>query len=207
MTTRRRRFRGWRWVLLALALLLPALAAGGLLAGRYAEDALLRGASAQVESGDLEAALRTLEPLKRQRFLSREGRRRAAALYFRLGEDKSGHALLAGIPFHEGDPEDARLRALAARCQRAASLLKKADAAASPRERLRLTRAARDELPDAPDVLLRVAEAELQAMLHSNDPAQSQAFEEAYTELRRKAPARAAELRRRVQQAVGTEKR
>jgi hypothetical protein len=195
------------WVLVGLALMLPVLAAGLLLVGRYAEDVTLARAAGQLSEGRSEAALHTLAPLKTQRLLSREARRRAAELYFRLGEDKTAHTLLRGVPFREGDPDDKRLRELSARCQTAASLMKRADSGRSPAERVRLVRAAQDELPDAPGVLKRVAEAELQAFIQAKPPASSRSFEEAYAELRDRAPSLAAEVKRQAEQALAREER
>jgi hypothetical protein len=195
----RRRIMG---ALVAAALALPLLAAVLVLGGRWAEDTLLRRAAAQVEQGRLETALETLAPLKRQRLLSREARRRAAALYFRLGEDRTAHTLLRGIPFNSGDPEDQRLRALSARCQRAAALVKRLDRSRDLSERVALIDQARDEVPDNPELLRRQVEELLQAMLQSQSPAREQAFTEAYTELRRKAPGLAASVKERAEEAL-----
>src|SRR5205814_9730533 len=116
-----------------------------------------------------EAALATLTPLSRRLFLSREARRRAAGLYFRLGADQEAHALLLGQPFNERDPEDLRLREWSGRCQRAAALLRRAGQSADPAERVRLARAAHAGLPDAPGVLQWLVHEELLAMTQTTD--------------------------------------
>jgi len=189
------------WGVLFL-LLIPCGLLGWAVAARTAEESVLRRASAQLEHGSLERALQIVEPLRQNRFLSPGGRRRAAALLFQLGKDREAHGMLRGLKFHSGDPGDMRLRTLSARCQQAAIFLKRADAARDPAERLRWVGQAREELPDAPNVLQRLVKEEVLAMTRGNDPAAEAAFEQDYADLRRRAPAHADAVQREVRELL-----
>jgi hypothetical protein len=178
------------------------LVTGALVGARLAEERVLARASEHLAAGHLDAAMASLSPLKGRRFLSREAARRAASLYFRLGEDHTAHSFLRGQPFSETDPEDIRLRELSARCQRATSLLKQAEESPDPLESARLAREALRELPDSPRVLQWVAREEMLAMAATGDPAREKEFERAYTELRRRAPSFADALKREVDAAT-----
>src|SRR5438093_686544 len=92
--------------LLVTLLVLPLLVAAWLTLSRYAEDSVLAAAQARLERGAWQGAAAELDRLGRLRSLSREGRRRTAALYFRLGDDRKANQLLAGIPYRENDPDD-----------------------------------------------------------------------------------------------------
>ena len=193
----RRRWSPGRW-LVALVVLLPLAAAVAFVVWRAGEDALLGRARAQMARGELEAVGATLEPLRRRPLLSGEGRRGAAELYLRLGEDHKAHSLLVGQRPDPRDPRDRRLQELSARCQRAAALLHRADRSRDPEERVLLARAAYRELPEAPRVLQRVVMEELLAVAKTRDPGHNAAGQQAYAELKQKAPGLAAELKREV---------
>ncbi|HTE20124.1 MAG TPA: hypothetical protein VK689_17305, partial [Armatimonadota bacterium] len=91
----RRRWPPGRWLVL-LVVVLPLVAAVAFVAWRAGEDALLGRARAQMARGELEAVDASLEPLRRRPLLSGEGRRGAAELYLRLGDDHKAHTLLLG---------------------------------------------------------------------------------------------------------------
>jgi hypothetical protein len=196
------------WLLILVAA--PLLAAGWLTLARIAEDAVLNQAQARLDAGHWEDAADSLARFHTGRALSSEGRRRAALLYFRLGEDHKAHELLARVPFRKEDSEDQRLREWSARNQRAAALLQKADSAPDPGKRLELLQKAREEVPEAPGILERVVQVELMVMART-PKAVDEAFQRDYTELRTTAPRRAAELRRKVEDLLakqpGTETR
>jgi hypothetical protein len=196
--------------LIALILLLPLGVGGGLAYQKAGEDALLARATAQVNRGELGAALDTLHPLPYRRFLSSEGRRRGAELFFRLGDDGVAHTLLQGQRFDAKDPEDQRLRDLTGRCLRASQALKKADASHNPTERVRILQPALLELPEAPALLQRVTLEELAAIAASPSEAEAAKrtdhYLQDYQELRRKAPRMADEVKAHAEQLLaGTE--
>jgi hypothetical protein len=191
-----------RWLLWAGVLLLPLLAAGWISASRTAEIRLLDRARAQLDGGDWEAALASLEPLSRRLLLSREARRKGAELLFRLGEDQKAHRLLGPEPFNKRIPEDLLLRERSIACQRAAHFLRKADQSRDPAERVRFTRIAHVELPESPRVLQRLVREELLAMAETGDREYSAGFEKDYAELRRKAPRMADQLKQEVRESI-----
>src|SRR5438046_6437707 len=84
--------RIYLWALVPLALL---LAAAWMVSARAGEERILRSAGARLDRGESEAALAALEPLWHRPLPSRAARRQAAEIYFRLGEDKKGLAMLA----------------------------------------------------------------------------------------------------------------
>jgi hypothetical protein len=185
-----------------LVLLAPLLAAGWIAAARATADSVIARAASHLERGEAEAASDALGSLPVRVLLSRDARRRAAALFFRLGEDRKGHALLLGEKLSERDPEDRHLRELSAHCRRAAAVLQQADRSSDPQERLRLARSAQAELPDSPQVLRRVVQEELVLMVRRPGGEPSSAFERDYTALRVKAPRLAAALKREVARLV-----
>lgn len=204
--------RWWRFpirrvpLIACVAILLIPLAAGAWVQSqRAAEEKVLSRAAAQMEQGRWEAARTTLNELRSRRFLSGSARHQGAALYFRLGEDRTAHTLLGPTRFDASDPRDVRLRDLAARCQRASALVKKSETATQPQDRLRLLREAQDELPESPHLLQRVVREELSAMLNGEetDPQETARFEEDYTQLRIAAPELAAEVRSEITALTG----
>jgi len=195
--------RVWaRRLLWALVLLLPLLLAGGIVKLLGEEGRVLAAATSELRSGRTEAALDSLDRLWGRRLLSAAARRRAAELYLRLGEDRKAHTFLAGQRPEKDHPADRRLQELSARCQQASHLLARADRSRSPRERVRLLREARLLLPDSPGVLQRLVQEELLLFTRSSDPEDEARFSEAYTELARAAPRRAAEVKRRAQEML-----
>jgi hypothetical protein len=170
---------------------------------RAVEDASLQRASLQFQRGEWQAALDSLEPLRARPLLSGLTRRRAAELYFRLGEDQKAHRLLVGQKFHPEDPADERLKALAAHCQRAEALIRQADQAKSPEQRYRLTRRAQQELPQAPHVLQRLVKEELALLLRQPESEAASRFETDYTQLRVAAPKLAAQVRTEAEALAG----
>lgn len=187
-----------RRLAIVLVLLAPLAAALWMGSARWAEDRVLAAAQQRLESGQWEAALDALAPLQGRRALSREARRRAAEVYFRLGEDRKAHELLVGVPYREDSADDRRLRDLAARNQRAAKLLEQADRSRDPRKRLQLARQAREQLPEAPPILQRVIQEELMVMSRGASAEVSEEFSRDYTDLRAHAPRAADELKRRL---------
>lgn len=196
-----------RRFLLVLAFALPLLAGVGLVAWRSGEDLLLSRATQQFQADQWEASLNHLGALQKRPLLSSSGRRKAAELFFRMGEDQHGHALLRGQRFDEKDPEDQALRELTGRCLQAARLLEKADRAKNPVERLRHARAAHQEVPDAPRLLQRVVLEELAALTRARSPKEAAELSEAYVQdyavLRQNAPTLAAEVRRQHEALQG----
>lgn len=193
-------------LLVGVVLLLIPLAAGAWIQSqRSAEAKVLSTVAAQMERGQWETARETLAALRSRRFLSGNARRLAAGFYFRLGEDRSGHELLGAAQFDPDNPEDVRLRELAARCQRAAALVARAEKASSPAGRLKLLREAQVELPESPLLLQRIVREELAEMVGAtkSDPAAMARFEEDYTQLRIAAPKLAAELRKEAAALAG----
>lgn len=162
-------------------------------------------ARALLESKQWEASGNALGGLDGRRFVSRRARWDAAELYFRLGEDRKAHQMLAGIPFHEGDARDREMRELSSRNLRASSLLSQAETAPDVLGRLRLIRKARNEVPESPAILARLVQEELLAITHGGETEEQGAFESDYTLLRRAAPRAAAELKRRVGELVARE--
>src|SRR5688500_7965584 len=132
------------WILL---LATPILLGLGLVLWQAGEDALVNRAAVQLQHGNWEASLATLRQVRTRPLLSSAGRRRAAALFLRLGEDADAHALLKGQRFDEKDAEDRRIRELTGRNLRAARHLAAADDERDPEKRLKHLRAAQIELP------------------------------------------------------------
>lgn len=190
-----------RRLLLILLLAAPFLVGLSLVGWQSAEQGLVNRATAQFQAGEWEASLNSLATLQTRPLLSSAGRRRAAELFLRMGEDAHGHALLKGQRFDEQDPEDQKLRELTSRCVRAARLVEKADKSRDPAQRLEYLRAAQLELPDAPRLLQRVTLEELGALTRARSPEEaaelSDAYLQDYAALRQKAPTLAAEVRRR----------
>ncbi len=190
----------WLWLTPVIAL----AAAGFLLAsGRGAEVRLLAQARQALDMGNAEGAESALTELVRRPLLSERAREAGAELFFRLGEDHAAHALLKGAAPDPRNPRDRRLRELAARCQRAAADLSRADRAPQPDDRLRLARSAERETPEAPRVLERVVDEELLVMSRRESPEVSAAFEQDYARLRLTAPHLATRVKDRVAAAVG----
>jgi hypothetical protein len=173
------------WSLVPLALL---LAAAWMVSARAGEGRIIQAAQARLDRGESEAALGALEPLWRRPLPSRASRRRAAEIYFRLGEDKKGLAMLADQPFSDRNAGDAHLRALSARCQRAALLVSEASGSKDSAARLRLFRAAAEEVPESPRVLHYLVREEWLASAFGDDPAVDRAFRDDYLQLRQMAP-------------------
>jgi hypothetical protein len=192
------RRRPSRWLLLLSLLLLPV----ALVSCRAQEEGALRQSAARLERGELEGALAALEPLLHRPLLSGGTRRQAAELYLRLGEDSRARDLLRGQRFDAKSADDTRLRDRIDRCRRASELLEQASHTVEPAERVRLVAEARQAVPESPRVLQRLVQEELLAMTRSPAPEASQAFEEGYRELRRKAPGLADALKRKVGAAV-----
>lgn len=189
------RGRAVKWLVGLVLLVVPLVAAGWVVRARMVEDAVLARAHAHLEAGDWGAASTALAGLPRGFLLSGDARRRAAALHFRLGEDRQAHQLLLGQRFEEKDAEDRRLRDLSARCQRVSVLLKQMEASRDPEERVRLLRQAREEVPEAPHLLRRLAQEELMAKVATGKEPYGQAFEDSYLELRARAPEEAEALK------------
>jgi hypothetical protein len=203
--TPRRRLRvGWRPVLIAAGIL-PLTAVLALAGVRAGEESLLDAAAAHLRQGQPEAALGPLARLRDRRFLFVSTRRRAAVLYFRLGEDKEALRMLAGQKFDADDPNDLQLRQLSSKCLRAGKLLRQADGSRDPAERVTLVRKAVEEVPDSPRLLERAVQEELLAMTVPNGPDVDQEFSEDYAALRRKAPGLAKQLGLRVRGLMGRE--
>jgi hypothetical protein len=191
----------WR-ILLAVVVLVPALLAGTILLLEGDSESRLARAEAQLGAGQWERARAELEPLLGRPLLSRSVQRRAAALLYRLGEDRQALRLLAARPLDPAAPEDEPLRELAARCLTAAALRQQAEASADPEERLRLARAARAALPDSPLVLRWLVREELVNLARSADSELERAFEASYAALRRGAPSLAEEVKREAAQLL-----
>lgn len=187
----RRLIRFW-WALL----LLPLVVVGGLMAVERQTATHLDRAEAQLQDAKWEAALAALQPVTQTPFLSLTNQRRAATLLFRLGEDQQAYTLLAARPLRPNDPADATARDLAARCYTSSVLRRQADTSRDSATRLRLARAARKALPEAPRVLEWVVREEVLAMVGGAN--EEQAFERDYATLRLGAPV----LADRVKQAV-----
>jgi hypothetical protein len=188
------------WVLVIAC---PLAAGAWTMAQRNAEEGVLRRATAQFQHGEWQAATATLEPLHRRSLLSVPARRRAAELYFRLGEDQKGHRLLLGLKFQANDPTDARLKEWVVRSQRAEALIRRANGMKSPLQRFELTKQAHDELPEAPHVLQRLVREELALMLKDPKSEAASRFEEDYTQLRLAAPQLATEVRSEAEALAG----
>jgi hypothetical protein len=186
-----------------VVLLTPLLLGLWMVQQQRFEDGVLARTEAGLSDGKWEAALAAFEPLASRRFLSSSARRRGAAVAFRLGEDRTGHRLLRGQRFDSKDPADARLSDLANRSLRAAALMRKADEAKSPSERVRLLRQAREELPESPRLLQRTAREELVLSVRDAKSPAGVWFEEDYMQLRLAAPKLAAELQREAQSMAG----
>ncbi|MFN3653146.1 MAG: hypothetical protein ACK47B_26495 [Armatimonadota bacterium] len=200
------RGRAVKWMLGLLLVVLPLVAAGWVVRARIVEDDILARAQTRLEAGHWGAASQALRELPRGFLLSGDARRRAAALHFRLGEDRQGHQLLVGQRFDDKDPADRRVRDLSARCQRVSLLLKQVEASRDPEERVRLLRQARDEVPEAPHLLRRLAQEELLASVATGREQYQQAFEQAYLELRARAPEEADALKTSVGKLLNGEK-
>lgn len=192
-----------RRVLLFLVIALPLLLAGGMVAWRGGEDAILRAARGELERKNLDRAAAILEPIRKRPLLSAEGKRQAAAMFFQLGEDHKAHTLLVGQRFVGEDAEDRNLKELSARSQRVALLFQKAQRLKDPQEEFRLAQEARKELPDSPRVLQWVVLAGVHAQASARNPRQAGELEQeyltAYAELRDKAPNTAAETRKQLE--------
>jgi hypothetical protein len=195
--------RDWRRLLWIVPLLLALLATTLVAGQRAGEEALLRHARRSLDQGQAENAERDLTALVRRPLLSRTARWDGAELFFRVGEDHAGNALLKGAQPDPHDPRDRQLLDLAARCQRALLLLARANRTPDPKERLDLAREALAETPDSPLVLQRVVEEELLQMTRTDDPRLSAAFEADYRRLRIGAPRLADELKQRVARTLG----
>ena len=194
--TLRRLARYW-WVLL----LLPLVVVGVLMAVERSASVHLDRAEARLRASEWEAALAELKPITQARFLSMPTQRRAATLLLRLGEDQQAYTLLAARPLRPNDSADATARELAARCYTASVLRRQADASPNVRERLRLARAARQALPEAPRVLEWVVRMEVMAMaggVKEEEPA----FERDYAVLRHGAPVLADSVKQAVAEAL-----
>lgn len=195
--------RGLRTIWWCLALAIPLLLGGWMVAQRAAETGPLRRANAHLQRGEWYAALASLEPLRSRPLLSGLARRQAAELYLRLGEDQKGHQLLIGQKFHPNDPADARLKALATRCQRAEALIRQANQTKSLEQRYELTRQAQDEMPESPRVLQQLVRVELALMLKDPKSAAGSRFEPDYTQLRLAAPPLADQVRTEAEAMAG----
>lgn len=189
--------------LLGISLFLaPLVVAGWISTHRARAETALRAADAHMSRQELEAASEALRALPAPWTLSAELRRRGAELFFRLGEDGKGNALLGGQPYRASDPLDQRLRALNERAQRAAGELRAADASRIPDERLAHLRKAVEELPESPALLARLVLEEVLALPASRDRSLSVRFGADYAALRQKAPRRAEELKARLREAL-----
>jgi len=186
----------------AVLLLAPVIIAAALVGSRWAEDRVLSTASANLNLGRWEPALSTLELLRGRKALSPEARRRTAELYFRLGEDSKAHQVLGGMAFDEKSTADQRLRELAGRNQRAASLLRRIDKTTDPIQRLKLARKAQQEVPESAGILQRVVQEELMVLSRGLDSEIAEAFDRDYTDLRAHAPSKADELKERVRELL-----
>lgn len=188
--------RFW-WVLL----LLPLMVVGALMALDRQISARLDRAEARLRASEWETALTELRPFTRGGFVSLTNQRRAATLLFRLGEDKEAYSLLASRPLRPNDAADAVARDLAARNYTASVLREQAKKSRDSATRLRLARAARKALPEAPSVLEWVVYEELVAMTEGVKSEET-AFERDYALLRRGAPALADRVKQSVAKAL-----
>lgn len=196
--------RNLGWICLGVVALLM-LSIGFWVAGASAEQStLLAKATRQLDGGELEAARATLDGLGRRPLLPAPVRRQVASHYFRLGDDVAAHNVLRGLKVRAGDAEDRALQEWSGRCLRASERLKRADESRNTADRVRYAREAAKELPDAPAVLQRLVLEELLAMTRSTDPSYGKAFERSYMELRMKAPTLAAEVKKKVADAMAT---
>jgi hypothetical protein len=187
-----------RWLLWLIPFLFLGAGAWKAASMRQFEEATLIRAQQYFDRRELEAALEALQPFTQREMRSSDARRRAALLFFRLGEDQQAHRLLLLQRPDEKSEEDKTLQEWAARCQRAQNLLNKADKLKDPQARRDQVEAALTESPDAPKLLQRLVEEDLILMSMSKDKAASDQFARDYLELRTKAP----KLAKQVKQAA-----
>ena len=171
------------------------------------EEAVLQRSQRHFERRELEAALEALQPFTERRQLSESARRRAALLFFQLGEDQQAHRMLLLERPQAKDEADRELQAWAARCQRAQNLVKKADKLTDFRRRRAIIEAALSETPDAPKLLQRLVEEDLMLMTVSKDEVVTEQFQRDYLELRTKAPKLAAKVKEGAEQALAKAKK
>jgi hypothetical protein len=200
----RRPFRARRLLWLIPLLLLLGVA-WQIASMREVEETALARAQQHFDRRELEAALEALQPFTRREMRSSGGRRRAALLFFQLGEDRQAHRLLLLQRPDEKSQEDKTLQEWAARCQRAqnyANMADKLKASKNFQQRRDLIEAALAETPDAPKLLQRLVEEDLMLMSVSKDPAGAEQFERDYLELRTKAPGLAAQVKEGAERSL-----
>jgi hypothetical protein len=188
-----------------IPILLLAAGAWKVAAMRQVEEAALSRAQAHFDRRELEAALEALQPFAERELRSSSGRRRAALLFFQLGEDRQAHRMLLLQRPEEKSTEDKLLQEWAARCQRAQNLANKADKLKDAKDfpqRRDLIEAALAETPDAPKLLQRLVEEDLLLMSVSKSDTASEQFSRDYLELRTKAPKLAAQVREGAERSL-----
>lgn len=183
------------WLIPLLALLGVAWQVAGM---RGFEESVLARAQQHFQRRELEAALEALQPFTDRRMVSSPARRRAALLFFQLGEDRQAHRMLLLQRPDDKSEDDRTLQEWSARCQRAQNHLNQADKLKDPQLRREHVEAALAETPDAPGLIRRLVEEDLVLMSVSGGAAGKAAAEQFardYMELRSKAPKLAAAVK------------
>ncbi len=183
-----------RWLFWLIPFLLLGAGAWTVAGMRQAEDAALARAQRHFERRELEAALEALQPFTERRMLSTGARRRAALLFFQLGDDRQGHRMLLLQKPNSRSAEDLELKTWAERCQAAGEFLAQADKLKQPRLRREMVDAAVAQVPNSPRLLQRRVLEDLLVMTSEKGPEAGERFVEDYRELRAVAPKLAKEV-------------